>query len=189
MSRSNAIVLILVILMIVLYIQQTVGSTENTKSTFDNKTYLVQNLSDKQDAADYIAKIAGALSKLVRHMAAKYPNNDDVKRMYARFDPSSISEGSIESGYTSYSVDKGRRIVLCIRQGDKTFVDFNTMLYVAIHEIAHVMTLELDHPPQFWINFKFLLEEAMILNIYSKRPKGSSEPIPYCGISINNTIA
>lgn len=187
MSR-NGILLLFFVILIIVYVQNTVGSTENTKASFDNKSYFVQNLTNKQEAANFIAKIADALSKLVRHMAAKYPDHPDVKRLYARFDPNSISEGSMESGYTSYSVDKGRKIVLCIRQGDKTFVDFNTMLYVAVHEVAHVMTLELDHPPQFWKNFKFLLDEAMILNIYHKRPKGSTEPIPYCGISINNTI-
>lgn len=177
----------IIVVIIIIYVQQSRGNNESTTSNVDNKTYSVQNLSDKQDAADYIARIATSLTRLVRHMVAKYPNNADVKRLYARFDPTAISEGSIESGYTSYSVNKGQRIVLCIRQGDKSFVDFDTMLYVAIHEVAHVMTLELDHPPSFWSNFKFLIQEAILLGIYIKKDF-MAKPVPYCGISISNSV-
>lgn len=187
MSWDNTLLIITVVVIIIIYMQQSRGNTERTTSTIDNKGYFVQNLSDKQAAADYIARIAASLTSLVRHMVAKYPDNVDVKRMYARFDATAISEGSIESGYTSYSVNKGQRIVLCIRQGDKSFVDFDTMLYVAIHELAHVMTLEIDHPPSFWSNFKFLIQEAISIGIYNKKDF-TTTPVPYCGININNSV-
>ena len=33
-------------------------------------------------------------------------------------------------------------------------------MFVAIHEIAHIMTKSIGHKPEFWNNFKFLLENA-----------------------------
>lgn len=187
MSWNGAIVISICLIIMIVYIQQSVDDMKSTNASFDDRAYFVQDLEDKQEAANYLARIAAALTSLVRHMAAKYPDNSDVRRMYTRFDPNALSEGSIESGYTSYSVNKGKKIVLCIRQEDKTFVDFNTMLYVAIHELAHVMTLELDHPPQFWSNFKFLLEEATSINLYHNKDS-SADPLPYCGINITLSV-
>ena len=50
-------------------------------------------------------------------------------------------------------------------------------MFVAIHEIAHIMTLSVGHTEEFWNNFKFLLENAVELNIYTpvdykKRTRG-----------------
>jgi hypothetical protein len=42
-----------------------------------------------------------------------------------------------------------------------TFVDKNVCLYVAIHELGHVMTAELGHTDTFWSNNKRLLKEAI----------------------------
>ena len=42
----------------------------------------------------------------------------------------------------------------------------NTILFVVIHELAHVMTEEIGHPPIFWENMKYLLEESEKFVIY-----------------------
>ena len=72
------------------------------------------------------------------------------------------------------------------RKGDNTFIDDNTIMFVVIHELAHVMTDEVGHTPLFWENMKFLLEEAEKVGIY--RPVNySEEPSQYCGMEINTT--
>jgi predicted metal-dependent hydrolase len=58
-------------------------------------------------------------------------------------------------------------------------------MFVAIHEIAHIMTLSVGHTEEFWQNFKFLLEHAVQLGIYEpidykKNPKN------YCGMTISD---
>ena len=35
--------------------------------------------------------------------------------------------------------------------------DKNTMKFVLIHELAHVMTLENGHPPEFWKNMGYFI--------------------------------
>ena len=58
-------------------------------------------------------------------------------------------------------------------------------MFVAIHEIAHIMTLSVGHTEEFWNNFKFLLENAVELNIYTPVDY-KKEPEGYCGMNITD---
>jgi hypothetical protein len=107
--------------------------------------------------------------------------------LYSNYNADSISEGTVESGYTSYSVNKGEKIILCIRQKDQSFVDKNTIMYVAVHELGHLMTKEVGHPDTFWKNFRFLLDEAIKIKLYIA-DNYAAKPKDYCGIQITNTI-
>ena len=113
------------------------------RSSIDNKDYLVQNKNDKQQAADLLATVKGNLSKLVAHMNERYPGRSDVSRLVRKFNPDVITESSYKNKYTSYSINKGEKIVFCLRSRDENqkLVDLNTMMFVAIHELAHVMTI------------------------------------------------
>ena len=39
-------------------------------------------------------------------------------------------------------------------------------MFVAIHELSHVMTKSIGHKQEFWDNFKFLLENAKEAKIH-----------------------
>lgn len=186
-SFTEFFVLFIMTVILIMYIQNHYGEVEYVKSNVDGRMYLVQKLNDKQAAADYLGSVNESLLRLVRHMISKYPENADAQRLFKNYNPDSISEGSIESGYTSYSVNKGEKIILCIRQRDKSFVDKNIILYVAIHELAHLMTSDIGHTTTFWENFKFLLKEAIFLKIY-KKVDFNDKPQDYCGIKITNSI-
>ena len=47
-------------------------------------------------------------------------------------------------------------------------MDDNTILFVIIHELAHVMSLSVGHTEEFWSNMKFLLEQAESINLYDQ---------------------
>ena len=67
-----------------------------------------------------------------------------------------------------------------------SLVDINTMMFVAIHELAHIMTKSVGHTPEFWDNMRFLLEEAIKINIYKKQDF-SRNPVEYCGTQITDS--
>jgi len=180
-------IIFVIAVLIIMFIQNHYGEVEYVRSSIDNRLYLVRKLPDSKEAANYLADINDKLMQLVRHMMAKYPNNKEVLQMYRNYNPDSISEGSPESGYTSYTVNKGEKLVICIRQRDNSFVEKNVCLYPAIHELAHIMTIELGHTDTFWKNFRLLLKEAIDLGIYTK-VDFTSKPHDYCGIKITNTI-
>jgi len=157
------------------------------KSDIDNKEYLVRKLKDKKEAANLLAKIRSNLDKIVYHLKETYPDKEATKNISANFKSDNISEGAEHAKYTSYSINKGEKIVLCIRSKDskKELVDLNTMMFVALHELAHIATTSIGHTEEFWDNFKWILKEAIKMNIYKYQDFNSS-PKGYCGIEITD---
>ncbi len=158
------------------------------KSTVDGKEYLVRNLPDKQEAANMLARIRMRLEKICEVMKEKYPDDDAVIRMNDKFNPDNITEAGKNNKYTSYSINKGEKIVFCIRQKNKTedLVDENTIAFVAIHELAHIMTKSVGHTEEFWDNFKRLLKEAIAIGVYT-RENYTKNPKKYCGIHVTDS--
>lgn len=159
----------------------------NVKSNIDGREYIVKDADDKQDAADRLATINAVLTDFIDALHQDYPDDIRVKRLKRRYNPDNISEGIPKTGYTSYSVNKGERIVVCIRQKDGIFVEQNEVLYVVIHELAHLATDEIGHTSEFWKNFQFLLREAVDRHVY-KYTDYTVHPAPYCGITISSTV-
>ena len=103
------------------------------------------------------------------------------------FDPDHITENIPGSMYVAYSVNKGEELSICIREKDtEKFLDSNTVLFVAIHELAHIMSESTGHTEEFWDNMKYLLEEASKQGIYNPVDY-SKNPTDYCGTEINST--
>ena len=153
------------------------------KSTVDNQIYIVRKLPDAKDAANKLAIINQKVLQLIASLDVNKEGVDDLQKNY---DPRSLSETIDGAKYTSYSVNKGEKISICIRSKDNVIIDDNTILFVVIHELAHVMTEEVGHTPLFWSNMKYLLENAERIGIY-KPINYEKEPVQYCGMEINTT--
>ena len=158
------------------------------KSSLDNNEYLVRNLDDKEEAANVLAKIRIKLEKICEIMKKNYPTDESVIRLNHRFNSDNITEAGKNNQYTSYSVNKGEKIVFCIRQKDETesIVDENTLTFVSIHELAHIMTKSVGHTQEFWDNFKRLLKIGVENNLYNKE-NYSENPKEYCGIKVSDS--
>jgi predicted metal-dependent hydrolase len=170
------------------HIENLTNEVTYIKSSVDNNEYLVRNLEDKEEAANLLAKIRIKLETLCKIMKEKYPNDENVKIMNERFNPDNITETGKNNQYTSYSVNKGEKIVFCIRQKDEkeTLVDENTITFVSIHELAHIMTKSVGHTKEFWDNFKRLLKAAVEHNLYIKEDY-TKNPKEYCGIKVTDS--
>lgn len=155
------------------------------KSDVDDREYIVQIKDDAKEAADLIAKIRQRLVILVDHLGKTYPGDERVKMLKQNFRPEKLKEGVDTPGYTSYSINKGEQIVLCLRTKDK-LVDINTMMFVVLHELAHLATKSIGHTEEFWTNFRWILEEAMNIGMYVKQDF-KTENVEYCGMSITSS--
>lgn len=187
-SYTEAFILFVMIVIIFMYIKQYYGEVEIVRAKTDDRRYIVRKLPDAQEAAELLARINAKLARLVEHMASSYPSDAAVLKLHRNYNPDSLSEGGTEVGYTSYSVNKGEKIVMCLRQRDDSFVSENVLVYVAIHELGHLMTSEVGHVPAFWQNFRRLVQEAIAIGVYT-RVDFDSQPQPYCGISITSSVA
>nr|QPI16824.1 MAG: WLM domain protein [Virus NIOZ-UU159] len=155
-------------------------------SSVDNEKYTVQIKDDSKEAADLIAKIKQRLITLLEHMERKFGSDDErVANLKINFKPNRLKEGVETPGYTSYSINKGEQIVLCLRNNDK-LVDINTMMFVVLHEYAHLASVSIGHTQEFWDNFRWILEEAINIGIYVKQDF-NKKSVEYCGMDITSS--
>ena len=159
-------------------------------SQTDGRTYRVQNLPDKQGASDLMAEIHTNLETLINHYKSDPATMADprVKVMIERFNPDNMMENDIGENSTSYSENKGEKIVVCLREKTAGYplVDENTIMFVILHEMAHLMTTTIGHTPEFWTNFKRILQDASGIGIY-KPINYSKSPVNYCGMTITDS--
>jgi predicted metal-dependent hydrolase len=168
------------------------GSTYPTvkvRSTVDGQEYRVRDLPDKQQAANLLAKLRLNLATLTDSLLQTYPHKKQVQRLSENFraDPNRFLESTPDAEHTSYSVNKGESVHLCLRQrdGSEKLVDPNVMMFVSLHEMAHMITESIGHEPEFWNNFGWLLREAEQRNLY-KPTNFKSHPVTYCGVQITD---
>lgn len=186
---------VLVAIAVALWLLYRVFSNNLVKvrSSLDGKTYWVQNLADKQAAADMLATLVSNVDKLLQHIRsdANMARRPPFARLLEKYHPSSIQENVTESQFTSYTENKGERIVLCVRSKDPSqkLAEVNTVMFVFLHELAHIMTESVgaagEHTPDFWDNFHDLLQEAVRVGIYTVVDYSAS-PQAYCGIHITD---
>lgn len=112
-----------------------------------------------------------------------------VHSIIYNYNPEVIEENDPRTSTdTSYTVDKGRRIMLCVRDKEdpNRLVDPNTLMFVVLHEVGgHIGNYNgWQHTTRFWTIFKFVLNEASEFGIY-KPIDYAKHPARYCGITID----
>ena len=62
----------------------------------------------------------------------------------------------------------------------------NTMFFVLMHELAHIMSRKYAHDKEFWDNFALLIRAAQECNVYNYQDYDTN-PSSYCGHRISYT--
>lgn len=154
-------------------------------SNVDSNTYCVRETSRLNEVADLFATISLKVNKLIEYLKKNEMNNKPVSRLVKRYNPKKIVEILPTSQYTAYSENKGEKIALCstTQKHKGNLIDENTLMFVVLHELAHIMTISLDHTKEFWDNFKQLLIYAKKVNIYTPIDYSKDSSV-YCGMDI-----
>lgn len=157
------------------------------KSEVDGNKYCVRERNRIEESADMLARVTQKLKKLVNYVAGKFPNRENVKRMKENFRPQKIMETLPTSELTAYTENKGEKMAFCVtrKKNGTKLIDENTLTFVAIHELAHVMTKAHHHKDEFWHNFKFLLVQAKQIGVYIPEDYKKA-PKTYCGMQITD---
>jgi hypothetical protein len=178
----------LFIIIILIILENSELFIEYKTSSKNNKKYGIQEVfKDNDEAVEVLAKLHDHMEHFVRDLNKKLPNDKRVIRLIKGFNRVEIEEAPNEEDSTSYTINKGDLMALCIRhkKDDHPFHDFNTLLFVIIHEMAHIASVSEGHGPEFIENFKFLLTEAKELGYYDPVDYRSN-PITYCGLKVTN---
>lgn len=185
--QENLIPIIILILTITFVIHNEGFTTLFKKSVHNKKNYEVQDEKNSQKVADLIGKIELNIHKFTKYLKKKYPNDQRIKRLINNLENTEYRESPFEKGTSSYTLNKGEVVSLCLREKNKPkdIHDLNTLMFVVIHELGHVMTLSEGHTDEWMTNFRFLLREGEKCGIY-KPVDYSQENINYCGVDVTH---
>lgn len=157
-------------------------------SSVDGNKYCVRDRKRISEAADLLANVTNKCKMLVSYVREKYTDRDDVKQLVAGFNSDNVMETLPTSTYTAYSENKGEKVAFCLNQkkdDNNNLIDEDTLLFVAIHELSHIMTKSIGHKSEFWVNFKFLLDNAKEAGIHEPVDY-KNKPQEYCGMKIHD---
>tara|TARA_B110000285_G_scaffold54463_1_gene62023 strand:+ start:1127 stop:1723 length:597 start_codon:yes stop_codon:yes gene_type:complete len=156
-------------------------------SSIDGNKYCVRERKRINEAADILATVVNKCEKLIEYLVKKYPENDGVKRLKSKFNKTKCVETLPTSELTAYSENKGQKVAFCLskKKNGTKLIDINTLTFVAIHELAHIMSVTIGHNDEFWDNFKFLLDNAVNIKLYDPVDY-KNKPENYCGLEITD---
>jgi hypothetical protein len=153
----------------------------------DGNRYCVREREKLELAANLLAEVTQKMKNMVAYMKEKHSEDPRTIRLVEGFNPKSVSETLPTSELTAYSENKGEKVAFCLnktKEGDR-LIDLNTLTFVALHELSHIMTESIGHKQDFWQNFKFLLQNAKDAGIYNPIDY-KKNPKQYCGMEIND---
>jgi predicted metal-dependent hydrolase len=160
----------------------------------DKNKYLVYNDNKKSESALLLSDIINNMFKLRDYLydnIDEYPEFEQyIKQLNRNLNKerSLIYENDPNSKLTSFSVNKGEEIAFCLKSKKTGDIhDLNLLMYVALHEMAHIACPEIGHGDLFKKIFKFLTEIAIEINIY-KLDNYERNNVEYCGMMLTSNI-
>jgi hypothetical protein len=132
-----------------------------------------------------IKRLKSHFDMYVLRLSIQYPSDPRVIRLSERYKQTKLFESNTHETYT---LNKGEEVVMCLRDYSKNkqiHDDFNLLIFVGLHELAHIMSVTTDHEPEFWANFKFILRTAAEMNMYDPVDY-ALDPVSYCAMIVHD---
>jgi hypothetical protein len=186
MDTKFLIILILILLVFSKCINNE--TFEVVKTGKNGKEYTVQEYPNVQEAANILAQLDNNITIFLQGLKKDFPNDERIKRMSANLKNTIIEEGPHKDGETAYTINKGELVKICLRKKmkDKPFHTLNTLMFVVIHELAHIISISIGHNEEFMNNFRFLLREAPKYDIDYEPIDYSKNNMNYCGVEVTH---
>ena len=181
--------LIILILILLIFSKCVNNETFQVVKTGKNgKEYLVQEYPNEQEAADILAQLDNNINKFLQGLKRDLPDDERIKRMTTNLKSTIIEEGPHKEGESAYTINKGEMMKICLRKKikDKPFHTLNTLMFVVIHELAHIISISIGHNEEFMTNFRFLLKEAPKYVIDHEPIDYSKNSMTYCGVDVTH---
>lgn len=169
------------------YYQEKYGHSTVARSNIDFNLYQVrdsENDNNDKKAANRLATINKEINRLVNYMKKnETPDKESADRLFNRWSKCELKETLEGDSSVAFTINKGSSIHMCVRNED-SMEDYNTGMFVILHELAHIMSVTEHHTDEFKHNFSKLIEIATKLGVY--RPIDyTKNPQQYCGTTIS----
>ena len=142
------------------------------------------NVSDN-DIINRLEEIDSRIIKLCDTLIEEnYPDKERAVRTKEKWDNIIIKETYENEDSIAFVINKGDEMSICLTNKETgNLEDINTTMFVVLHEIGHLMSVNWGHDDEFWTNFKLILRKSQEIDIYNY-VNYNDTPEEYCGISI-----
>lgn len=198
-SSITNILLYISIFVLIYFFYKKYIEVSYVKSSIDNRQYIIRNKYEEfksKETADILAQINQRVEKLIDYLklSKEYTSKNLGEKLSKVYNPSVISEAAFDTRYTTFTIDK-QDMHICLRTRDdhQRAYDINLLMYVVIHELAHMVNYDVSGNPiighgiEFQRLFNLLIKEAISADVY-KYENYRETPKEYCGITINSSI-
>jgi len=181
---------------IVIYIFIFINRNNMILISSNGNNILLHKDNFKEKKKILLDDIIKRMYKLKDHLIKNKNNPDQVEfkeywqQLENNFTESrtTIYETDPNSDLTSYSVNKGEELAICLRsKKENKLHEINLLMYVVIHEMAHFACPEVGHGDLFKKIFKKMIQEAINLNLYIYEDY-SKNSVEYCGMNLSSSI-
>lgn len=151
----------------------------------DGNKYKVRQSSDilMKEKANMLAQMNLKTKKLIDNIyKEQLPSKKTSETFYNRCKEIKINE--CPDGSAGYTINKGQIICICCEKNGN-IVDETEAYFVVLHELAHVMSNEYGHGPEFQRNFDFITKFAVKHNLW-KQKDYSKENTDICGVNVTS---
>lgn len=193
------LIVFFIIILLLYYFYNTLFNN-GKKQTFvvrgkDGIDYKVKKYKDAKKAANLLTEVNNKTMNFMTLLKNLNLENTDFynekERLLKNYNPDELHENipNLINPITSYTYDKGKYIKLCLRdKKTKKLHDINTIMFVKLHELAHIATErgKEEHGEDFWSNFKTILYISQLDPSIIKLINYKLYPINYCGMKISD---
>ena len=164
--------------------------------SYNGTKYMVYNDNLNKDKANLLANIVKNMCILKNYLVKNIDTEElieyklYIQQLNRNFNENrtSIYETDPKSNLTSYSVNKGEELSVCLKsKNNNNLHDINLLMYVIIHEMSHFACPEIGHGPLFQKIFKKFIEISIKLEIYHFEDY-NSKPVEYCGMILSSSV-
>lgn len=166
------------------------------------KFKVYDTFNDYKTAGELLYKIDSRINKLFQHLDKKFIKSNQynhistvlkerIVKMIKNYDVSHLKENFPintligDKPDSSFTLNK-KKMSICLRDDNtKAFHDINDIMFVCIHELAHIINPTYGHPKSFWQYMKFLLHESVEIGIYSPVNYGKKY-VKYCNTELKS---
>jgi predicted metal-dependent hydrolase len=160
----------------------------------NNINFMVYNDENKIESANLLGTLVDRMYKLRNNLINNKNKNEEYEEYINLLEKNLNTERTFiyenipDSNLTSFTINKGEELGFCLKSKvTGKFHDINLLMYVAIHEMAHVACPEVGHNNLFKKIFMFFTIEAINMGLYKKIDYESNN-IEYCGMILSSSI-
>ena len=164
--------------------------------SYSGTKYMVYNDNQSKDKANLLESVVKNMCILKNYLIKNIETDDlkeytlYIKQLDKNFNENrtSIYETDPTSNLTSYSVNKGEELSVCLKsKSTGQLHDINLLMYVIIHEMSHFACPEIGHGALFQKIFKKFIEVSIKIDLYHYDDY-NTKPIEYCGMILSSSV-